>query len=343
MSTAASRRRANDVDEYDMELARRHAAAARLPPNSGVWSKAEQELFYHLALRGFEPLLPQNWMLDFKTLPLSIFAHETAIALPLIQNRKGTEFRAIRALRDLFETGQHVRDNSLVSPGSRPESVLERAVNKYISWALTDAGVRIGSHSTSVPVHTVVVRQRGQSTTDTLRGLTLKLYDLAAQHRQACGIHASIEPQDGTLTGHEETKVVDDTGSDLPALIGLMIASSVLAVFTLNAHSLPPDGTIPTDSQPGLGPSALPGDKQGESLGPEKVLDESELRFIATFDFSVHEQDVWNALSVAIVAMQIRRIAVETQKSAEGEDDEVYPDNTDARSDDSDKVDDPDL
>lgn len=38
------------------------------------WSKAERDLFNKLNSRGYEPLLPKTWELDFPTMPLDLFS-----------------------------------------------------------------------------------------------------------------------------------------------------------------------------------------------------------------------------------------------------------------------------
>ncbi|EGD90107.2 hypothetical protein H113_02597 [Trichophyton rubrum MR1459] len=61
-----------DLDiEFCMEKARRWAAAVEGP--SGNWADAERDLYFRLAMRGFEPVLPHGWKMDFMTLPGSLF------------------------------------------------------------------------------------------------------------------------------------------------------------------------------------------------------------------------------------------------------------------------------
>lgn len=68
--------RKNDKKEvafdFSIEKAKRWAAAVQLP--AGVWADAERDLILRLSMRGFEPMLPSNWQMDFPTLPDSLFA-----------------------------------------------------------------------------------------------------------------------------------------------------------------------------------------------------------------------------------------------------------------------------
>lgn len=303
-SSALTRRKVEDMDAHAMEEARRHAAAIRLPPNSGIWSQTERELFFHLAYRGFEALLPENWMLDFDTLPISVFANGNTLDVPVIHNVRDNQFRACHALRRLFEAGHDVRDRTHVSPGYKREKILGRSVKRYLYWAFTDVGLRPSSNSTYLPVHVVVTKRGDRSTLQTLEDTAMKLHSLSQRHQRARGVHSSIEGHELTASDAEETRVIEDDESS-PTLIGLVIISSVLAIVTLSPFSvLPPQQPIrqtlsPPHSDPDPAPSTL-----GSDFNPDR------LRIIAELDFSQKDQDVWNALGVAIVAMQIRKEAL---------------------------------
>lgn len=67
--------------DFSLERARRWAAAVSLP---GTWNRAEKELFFRLAMRGFEPLLPQHWRHDFSTLPETLFSSPKNGKVPVV-------------------------------------------------------------------------------------------------------------------------------------------------------------------------------------------------------------------------------------------------------------------
>ncbi|KIW87863.1 uncharacterized protein Z519_11447 [Cladophialophora bantiana CBS 173.52] len=304
-STAMARRKMDNIDDDMMEEARRHAAAVTLPANSGLWSQAERELFFHLAYRGLEALLPQNWMIDFDTLPISVFAQEHSTDPPLIQNIRDNQFRASHALRRLFEAGHDIRDRTHVSPGASREKILERSVKRYLYWALTDVGLRPISKTSYIPVHVVVARKKDRSTLQTLEEITNKLQKLSRRHQKAQNIHVSVETHSPSFTDTHETRVVDDDASS-PTLIGFVIISSVLVIVTLSSFP-----TVTPDKQNKQMPSppiAEPSLQDGASVSPDR------LRIIAELDFSQRDQDVWNALGVAITAMQIRREALKVNQ-----------------------------
>lgn len=334
-----------------MEKARRHAAATDLPPNSGIWERGEKELFFHLSYRGFEPLFPTNWMRDFRTMPLSLYQQPTDPEPPLIQHYKLGEFRAIRELRELLELGKNVRDQVLSTPGVKRETIIEKATNKYITWAIRDMGIQLLPLNTIrskksgavLPIHVVVKLKARQSTTDCLLEMKSRLHDLADRHRRARNIHASIERDSidyETPESEDETRLAESLDDDLPVLYGVMICKSVLAVFTLNSRtpplSLPKGGMTRASHGQSPTPSGSVFDNTKESVTStelnmqtkrsimlaeqdEDVEDDSasDPRFISDFDFSDSAKDVWNALVIAIIAMQIRKDLVLLQQSAE--------------------------
>lgn len=306
------------TDEYDMEKARRHAAATNLPINSGVWETGERELFFHLSYRGFEPLLPKNWMTDFRTLPLSLYPDDSDGApKPLIQVYKANgEFRAIRELRELLDLGMNVRDKALASPGTRKEKIIEKATKKYIAWALNDAGIKTSNRrarQVELPIHVIVTQKDGQSTTSCLLETKERLHTLRVQHCRQRGIHPSIERDiDGPATpgSDEPTMIVDSSYDDLPVLYGILICKSVLAIFTLNSRT-PSLRHMPIylHAHKGYIPSPAYSEQNGMTDAQDDDGDDSasDPRFVADFNFSEPTKDVWNALVIAILAMQIRK------------------------------------
>lgn len=298
------------LDDYDIEKARRYAEAIDLPPKSGVWSHAEKDLFSHLALRGFEPLLPKNWMNDFKTLPLSLYATND-IEIPLMQSNLLREFHAIRALRDLFDLGNIARGGSFSQNRQWPELKIQKRIENFITWALKDVNMHSSQRPNLIPVHTVTAMKTGQSTQEAIQDLAASLHTLARRWRQACDIRESIEigGHELTLTSNdnEDTRVVDsDDEEELPILYGVLICSTIIMIVTMNSHHAASSAKM-----------GKPFDHEADSS--------SGLRLIATFDFSNKGQDVWNALAIVILVMCIRQtmlnqfeVAVESGQAESG-------------------------
>lgn len=274
-----------DLESMSSDLKARYQAAMTLPENSGIWAEAERDLFFRLALRGFEPLLPQHWMLDFPTYPLSLYSGENSPP-PLLQSLSGNDFRATHALKDLNSIGGRIRDRAILPTPLRPEPIISTSVTAYIDWALQDASMHPSQRPSALPVHMISTLSKNQSTHAAINALTAQLHRLAAHHRCRGNIAQSVE-RDVTPASDASaaTYVLSDSDDDaLPILTGLLICSSLVVVVTMNAHAVPSSG--------------------------EAGDEESGLRFIATFDFSVGGMDVWNALAVAIVGIHIRKMMV---------------------------------
>ncbi|RMZ85625.1 hypothetical protein DV737_g560, partial [Chaetothyriales sp. CBS 132003] len=244
--TASTTPRRLDAKEvFEAERARRRVEAESLGQGSGsgMTSFAEHQLFIHLSMRGYDPLIPNNWMLDFRTLPLALFADGIQDE-PLIHAMHGSEFRATKALRDLFDTGKNLRDKIVFCPDSHFELVLRKAVDKYMHWSLKDAQLPI-DHPSWLPVHRIVMRKPNQKTADIVNELETSLQALAQRHRD------------------------ERSGDDDPT------ASSK------------------------------------NSMREQEREEDLSMRYVAKFDFSDPTMDVWNAFSVAIVCMIVRKVLLE--------------------------------
>ena len=58
----------------------------------GDWGKAEITLYRRMVMRGFEPLLPRHWTMDFRTIPGVLFGTQKQ---SFINSASGKDFRGI--------------------------------------------------------------------------------------------------------------------------------------------------------------------------------------------------------------------------------------------------------
>ena len=147
----------------------------------------------------------------------------------------------------------------------------------------------------------------------------MKLHNLSERHREVKDVRPSVETQNQyehePSSNPDETRVSDNDDST-PTLIGLVIISSVLAIVTLSPFSQPqPVPRAQGQTQPSRTQTASPPDSEPSEV--ETIVNPDRLRIIAELDFSQRDQDVWNALGVAIVAMQIRREAMKANYGTE--------------------------
>ncbi len=139
------------IDEEELR-AYQHGVASVEGYNE--WTADEQRLHRLLALRGFHPLLPASWAPDFLGVPMypALFApleedaarlsSASASSAPLVITNYGSQFRATKALRALFELQSRV--SGLRHTGyntARIGAIIERELRRYIAWAATDAGL----------------------------------------------------------------------------------------------------------------------------------------------------------------------------------------------------------
>ncbi|KAH2995257.1 hypothetical protein KXV25_006402 [Aspergillus fumigatus] len=259
------------VPDLSQERAKRWANAVNVP--KGLWSEVEKQLFYRIAMRGFEPLLPKQWHYDFSTLPNPLFAVSGENPASLINAIRGSEFYAIRSLSDLFSLGGYVRDCNLVH--RRPEPIKKRAISKYIRWAVYDAGLHVSSEA--IPLYTIGARKRRESTVNAVVKVNRRLQKLADRFRGAYGL-ASATKELGVPASRPKAKAPMP-----PLLTGFVISGPVVAILTRNTY-----------------PSAANGQRGTE-----------DSHFICQLDLSEQGQDVWNSLAVAISVMHIRNTMME--------------------------------
>lgn len=196
--------------DYSAEKARRWSGVVNLP--QGIWSEEERDLFFRLAMRGFEPLIPKYWHLDFPTLPESLFAevgHEGEAVIHAIKS----EFHAIKSLVGLFNISGRVRDCRILR--IRPETVIKRAIQKYIRWALFDADLHC--HPRVMPVHAIYSQKTGESTLHALGKLNRRLEKRAKSYLNAAG-----------SSQHSSDRVY-------PVLYGFFVCGPIVALLTMDS------------------------------------------------------------------------------------------------------------
>lgn len=193
------------------ERAQRLANAVQVPEDSNMCAE-ERDLYSELALRGIKPVMSYDWARDFSTLPESLFIErnpskdeEDKLTL---KADKGTEFAAKRAFQELLKIGGCVRDCKILTV--QPETVIERAIRKYIRWAITDAGLKTGPEI--IPVHTIYIQRPGESTLSAVAGLGKRLERMAQRHQRAHG------------------------NAYWPSLIGFLICGPILSIMTLDTN-----------------------------------------------------------------------------------------------------------
>lgn len=140
---------------------------------------AERELFLHCGMRGFEPIIPEHWQFDFRTLPECLFLSPEDEGRPLLYASGSPDFHGIRALTNLFSVSGRVRDCRVLD--TRPETQIRRGLRNFLRWAIRDSKVRRTSGAT--PIYSILCKKRGESTLDAVKRLNRRLRSLANGYR----------------------------------------------------------------------------------------------------------------------------------------------------------------
>ncbi|KAF2143734.1 uncharacterized protein K452DRAFT_357358 [Aplosporella prunicola CBS 121167] len=183
--------------KLDLARTRRHNDAQRL--REAGWGEDPIALWVKLAMRGYEPLLPHNWMLDFETLSPMLFAPRHSRAY--IRAVHGNDFRAIKALQSLIFIGARARDAihpKVLSPPSRsPEELIRREIERYSRWAFADGGV---SSDSIIPVLAMISGAESVSPDILETRIKAHLASLCAEWRAALHV---VNGEDGHDTSEQ--------------------------------------------------------------------------------------------------------------------------------------------
>ncbi|KAL9619060.1 MAG: hypothetical protein Q9160_006315 [Pyrenula sp. 1 TL-2023] len=311
-----SDRREIAFDSHDAERARRQAEVNNALIQSGSWSSQEKDLFARLAMRGFEPLVPEDWYIDFNTLPSPLFSNEDGEPA-LIQEGHSNDFRARTQLRTLITMGMRARDRRLVNLRSEP--TMRKILTGYLDWALRDSTLHPSQRPNTIPIHAIAHQRPHEKTNTVITRLTSKLSDLAHRYRDFQGIHPSVEPPHSDSTA---LTAADEEDPRFPILTGFMICASIIVIATLDSNPALAPPPIPPTTPSSRGSTPYPslfGPEKAPAKSFDEAKEESGLRIIAMLDFSEPGMDVWHALAVAITVMRIRRTMQEMMEFMCGE------------------------
>ncbi|GAB7346803.1 hypothetical protein MBLNU459_g1901t1 [Dothideomycetes sp. NU459] len=104
------------------------------------WPADSITLIQKLHQRGYEPLLPAHWQMDFKFLPNELFSNSTELSqAPFINSISGRDFHATKALDRLLQLGPKIRDK--VTCRKRPDPLVKKELREYMRWARADASI----------------------------------------------------------------------------------------------------------------------------------------------------------------------------------------------------------
>ncbi|KOS48731.1 hypothetical protein ACN38_g218 [Penicillium nordicum] len=204
------------------ERAKRLLDAVELPQGHDL-SPDEQRTAHQLLTRGCMPTIHRHWEKDFSTLPESLFFSGKDDETPrneshfVLENDKCSEFYAIRAFQEILKICGNVRDYcNILDIG--PGIYIKKSIEKYLRWALSDAGVRV--QPDTPPVHIIYCQNEDEEPKETFNKVARALEKLSN-------------------TWQSLLATLNDSEAVWPALMGLVLCGPVLSVISLDTNPNP--------------------------------------------------------------------------------------------------------
>ncbi|CAI7615547.1 hypothetical protein PCG10_000205 [Penicillium crustosum] len=204
------------------ERAKRLLDAVELPQGHDL-SPDEQRTAHQLLTRGCMPTIHRHWEKDFSTLPESLFFSgkddeiERNESHFVLENDKCSEFYAIRAFQEILKICGNVRDYcNILDIG--PGIYIKKSIEKYLRWALSDAGVRV--QPDTPPVHIIYCQNQDEEPKEAFNKVA-KAFEKLSNAWQSL------------------LATPDDSEVAWPALIGLVLCGPVLSVISLDTNPHP--------------------------------------------------------------------------------------------------------
>ena len=194
----------------------------------------------------------------------------------------------IHALTNLLSLGARVRDR--VFTRLPPEPTIQKAIIDYRRWAFRDGFLDLRDLPPNLAIQ-VSTTSSAAGAAASIGKLTTKMHSYAQTYRDFFRVSESelaLYHRDG-LSYHRSYH--GDYHGDLPTIYGIVITSTVVAVFTHDSDQ------------------------------PDR-----EIRHAGNYDFGEKGHDLWNALAIAILIMQVRSFLltlserVEPRQEVESED-----------------------
>ncbi|KAF1924299.1 uncharacterized protein M421DRAFT_424937 [Didymella exigua CBS 183.55] len=180
------------------------------------WPEDAIFLFQKINNRGYEPIMPIEWVDDLPSLPADLFTEVPD--KPFIKPALGTHYHAQLALSPLLDLGAYVRDSIVIrAPRRQPQYHVKRALTKYTSWAMKDGNV--DAHWSTLPLfETVTVSKDVPSTVLESRTLA-KLGALHSRWESALAARATTS----SFTSSSSTSL------EVPTLYGVSASHTIMA------------------------------------------------------------------------------------------------------------------
>ncbi|KAJ8118741.1 hypothetical protein OPT61_g350 [Boeremia exigua] len=188
------------------------------------WPEDAIFLFQKINMRGYEPIMPIEWLDDLPSLPADLFTER--VDKPFIKPALGTHYHAQLALSSLLDLGAFVRDSIITrAPKRRPQYHVKRALARYTSWAMKDGGV--DSIWSTLPLFEIVTVSKNVSST-VLESRTLaKLGDLHERWQHTLASRGTTQSFGSSSS----------TSLEAPTLYGVSASHTIMAFVSYHPPS----------------------------------------------------------------------------------------------------------
>jgi len=219
----------NAVDR-EVEVARRREQARNL--RSAGWAEDTVLLFQKLGNRGYEALMPAEWINDFDMLPEFLFTTDEKMIY--IKGTDGSDFHAQKALSELFNVGPRARDAVLTkAPVRTAEKQIRQAIHTYNRWAMKEDG-GFATLWDGLSLFQVYTCAKNSSSTDLEKKATRRLDKLASRWRQAFCDRVAQNSR------REQCKPDYDCIPNIPTLYGVLASHTVMAFVSYDVQASSP-------------------------------------------------------------------------------------------------------
>ena len=274
-------------EEYAREIARRKIVNIPAEHSSrGVstseliaagWDDTHIALVQKIAMRGFEPLLPRYYHMDFRYLPDGLYVNDDDHEPAFISSLRGEHFHGIKALEKLFSLGGHLRDRIRYPCNTSPEMEFHKQLKAYIKWADRDSNL---DPATAIPLLALEMRTSETPIPVVQESARRKMARLHARYATAFRAAPSIEtssPTSPSSTSPSTSTTDPHLTHPIPQIYALMASHTVIALVAYR-----PD---------------LPGA-------------DAHVKVVSYHDFQDKDYDVWNSLALALVVCHVRNVQV---------------------------------
>ena len=192
------------------------------------WDDDHITLVQKLAMRGFEPLMPDYWKFDYRWLPDALFSENDEA---FISSVRKDHFHALLALDKLLELGGRVRDRVFLNGRVKPEEQSRRGVKEFIKWAEKDSGL---NYKTAIPIIAFECKSNDVDVAVIQANAKRKLAKLASRYREAFRVSQSIEAS-------PDSKTSTVLSYSMPTLYAIIASHTLIALVAYRPDDEHPD------------------------------------------------------------------------------------------------------